>query len=402
MPQPLTLLNADVWSGTTFERRDLCMTDVILDQPARRAMTVDLRGCAIFPGMINAHDHLELNHYPRTKFRERYDNAHQWGEDVNARLDQEPFKTLRAYPLEDRLFIGGLKNLLCGVTTVMHHNPPHKPLFRRDFPVRVMRDYLWAHSLHFNTARTITAALDQAVRRKLPLFIHLAEGTDEIAQREFQRLRHLNGSSQAILIHGVGISDADLEAAKPDGGHFRGLVWCPSTNVYLLGAAHSILRYEDAHFNALALGSDSRLTADGDFLDELRFARRTFPDIPPHYLLRLVTWDAAFIVGEEGNIDHLATGESADCIVFRAADDPVETLLHAHRADLALIVRGGVPQIGDPDLMAQFPDVDTVRAELDGVPKAINARLARQIARCTLQEPGLVLLENPATRRFPF
>jgi len=65
-------------------------------------------------------------------------------------------------------------------------------------------------------------------------------------------------------------------------------------------------------------------------------------------------------------------------------------------------VRGGVPQIGDPDLMARFPHIETVRAELDGVPKAINVQLARQITKCSLKEPGLELLEHPTTRRFLF
>src|SRR5690606_749391 len=141
--QPLTIKNARVWDGQGTVERDLYTSDVVLDKPHPKAITVDLSGYTIFPGLINAHDHLELNHFPRTKFRERYDNAHQWGEDINARLNESPFKELRAYPLEDRLLIGGLKNLLCGVTTVAHHNPPHKPLFRKDFPVRVLRKYGW-------------------------------------------------------------------------------------------------------------------------------------------------------------------------------------------------------------------------------------------------------------------
>src|SRR5512145_962131 len=71
-----------------------------LDQaPKRGDRILDLGGQTVFPGLINAHDHLELNHYPRSKFRTVYDNAHQWGEDMNARLDSEPYKSLRAYPL---------------------------------------------------------------------------------------------------------------------------------------------------------------------------------------------------------------------------------------------------------------------------------------------------------------
>lgn len=73
----------------------------------------------------------------------------------------------------------------------------------------------------------------------------------------------------------------------------------------------------------------------------------------------------------------------------------IDALLDSLRADLALVVRGGVPQVGDPDVMAKFPHVKTVRARLDDREKSINVRLARQIARCTLKEPGLELLEDP-------
>ncbi|MEO8396861.1 MAG: hypothetical protein ABI700_27955, partial [Chloroflexota bacterium] len=63
--------------------------------------------------------------------------------------------------------------------------------------------------------------------------------------------------------------------------------------------------------------------------------------------------------------------------------------------DLALVVRGGVPQIGDPEVMAKFPQVETVAVRLDDQEKSMNVQLARQVARCTLQERGLELLEDP-------
>jgi len=405
MTQALTIKNADVWNGKAFERRDLTMTDVILDKPAKNAITVDLSGYSIFPGMINAHDHLELNHYPRTKFRERYDNAHQWGEDVNKRLNDEPFKTLRAYPLEDRLFIGGLKNLLCGATTVMHHNPPHKALFKRDFPVRVLKRYGWAHSLHFNTDEEVIASYLKTPP-DVPWFIHIAEGTDEIAAGEYQRLKNLGClQKNTVFIHGVGLKMEDVLDSgfiygmdHPKG--FMKLVWCPSTNYFLLG--ESVYGRIIAAHARTALGSDSRLTADGDLLDEMRFAAEISPVKSYHdFVLQSVTITAAQII-RATNTGHLQPSGVADLVVQKTSDEPVNRLCQSSRVDLALIVRGGVPQIGDPDIMARFPHIQTVRAELDGVPKAINIQLARQITKCSLKEPGLELLEHPATRRFPF
>src|SRR6185369_15942176 len=99
-PTPLHIRGARIYNGkieNSFEQRDLYTTDVVEAERPKDAITVDLSGYTIFPGLINAHDHLELNHYPRTKFRERYDNASQWSADVNAHLNESPFKELRAY-----------------------------------------------------------------------------------------------------------------------------------------------------------------------------------------------------------------------------------------------------------------------------------------------------------------
>jgi cytosine/adenosine deaminase-related metal-dependent hydrolase len=379
MNQPLHIKNVRVWTEHGIEQRDLYTAERILSAPAPDAVVIDLDGYTLFPGLVNAHDHLELNHYPRTKFRERYDNAHQWGEDVSARLNDSPFKELRAYSLEDRLFIGGLKNLLCGATTVAHHNPPHKALFRKDFPVRVLQKYGWSHSLHFDSDEQVKASYAKTPK-DVPWFIHLAEGTDEVAAGEYQRLEALGcDGPNTVIIHGVGIKTDDV---FPAAWH-RGLVWCPSTNLYLLGTA--ALSPDWVDWGDVAIGSDSRLTADGDLLDEIRAAYSLDP-----YLMssEWFTSMAARIIACS-DVGELKPQYHADFIALHTSENDVQTLCQSRRADLALVVKGGVPQIGDPDVMAKFPHIQTVPAMLDGKAKAIHVELARRLLECTLSEPGL-------------
>jgi hypothetical protein len=337
--------------------------------------------------MINAHDHLELNHYPRSKFRAVYDNAHQWGEEMDARLDTEPYKSLRAYPLWDRLFIGGLKNLLCGATTVAHHGPPYKEMYCKEFPVRVLKKYGWAHSLHFSTEAEIVASY-QNTPKDWPWFIHLAEGTDEVAASEYQRLKALGCVGEnTVIVHGVGLTEDDIEDAAP---RVRGLVWCPTTNLYLLGKSINVQRWIEAGGN-LAVGNDSRLTASADFLVEafeatcITASNEAFP-----VECSLRSGKTVLGIQEAG---HLQPGAKADWYTYPDGE--------LHRLDVGVVVKGGVPQIGDPGVMAKFPHVETVCATLDGVPKAIHRDLARRILKCKLREPGLVIEEAPK-RRFWF
>lgn len=384
MVRPLHIRNATFWGARPFEhgpqQGDLFVAERVQSAPAPDALAVDASDLTIFPGLVNAHDHLELNHFPRTKFRECYDNAHQWGEDVSARLDESPFRELRAAPLGDRLFVGGIKNLLCGATTVAHHNPPHRALFRRDFPVRVVRRYGWAHSLHFSSEDDIRASY-AATPPDAPWLIHLAEGTDAQARAEFARLKALGCvGPNTVLIHGVGIDPVDLH------DEMVSLVWCPSSNRFLLDATlpPAILTEQ----RRVALGSDSRLTADGDLLDEMR-ATWDACLLPQHAetVLAMVTYRPAEIL-RLPDVGHLGSGAQGDLIALRGNACPAD-LCHARRADLALVVTGGIPRIGDADVMARFASMPTVAAELDGRPKAIHRALARRLAYCTIKEPGL-------------
>lgn len=388
MSRPLRVTLARVWDGQAAVERQLFTTDVMLASPPDDAQTIALDGLTIYPGLINAHDHLELNHYPRSVFRARYDNAHQWGEEVSAQLEKTPYRELRAYPLVDRLFIGGLKNLLSGALTVVQHNPPHASLFSRDFPVRVLGRYGWAHSLHFSKRADLLAS--RADAGDSPWFIHLAEGTDAVAAAEYAQLDGLGcARPNIVIIHGVGLSADDLRRAAKT---VRGLVTCPSTNVRLLGRTVNLKAWL-ANGGKAAIGSDSRLTADGDLLDELHAAREAYPSLETR-LPALVLEDAARLIGlpERG---HLRPGAPADWFALPSG----LSILDAKRADLALVVRGGIPQIGDPALMARFSDRPSVPALLDGVPKAIYAPLAAQIAACALKEPRLTLLGEPPRRR---
>jgi len=204
--------------------------------PDKRDAVIDLEGAFIFPGLINAHDHLELNSQPRLKWRDRYANATEWIADFQPRFESDPdLAVARPDTLDDRVWIGGLKNLLCGVTTVGHHNPMHRALGRR-FPIKVLNRFGYSHSLHIDGQRV--AESHHGTPADWPWMIHAAEGTDEAAHSEIAALDRLGClTGNTVLIHGVALCPNGRQRVIEAGA---GLVWCPSSNRFLFNTTADV------------------------------------------------------------------------------------------------------------------------------------------------------------------
>jgi cytosine/adenosine deaminase-related metal-dependent hydrolase len=370
------------------------------DGPRRGDVVIDLEGDVVLPGLVNAHDHLELNHYGRLKFRDRYTNVSEWIDDMQPRLAADPcIREARRHPLTERLFIGALKNLLAGVTTVAHHNPYYREL-RRTMPIRVLRRYGWAHSFALE-ARPAGARGEPGgdVARRwrrtpadAPFFVHLAEGVDAAAGTELPRLESLGClAPNTVLIHGVAI-DADGWRRVARTG--AGLVWCPASNAFLFGrtvAVGRLLASAEGASAAVALGTDSRLTGSRDLLDELRAAHAT-GGVGAPALLSMVTARAAAML-RQPRAGAIAVGAPADLVVvpIRGAADPGSALLAARRRDLGFVAVGGRPLVGSAVFAPAFRARGATPRpiEVDDAPKVADAGLVRRISGCPISEPGV-------------
>ena len=78
--------------------------------PHKRGPVIDVPGCLLLPGLINAHDHLEFSLFPKLG-RGPYANATEWARDI-CHPDRTPVKEHLSVPKSVRLIWGGLKNLL--------------------------------------------------------------------------------------------------------------------------------------------------------------------------------------------------------------------------------------------------------------------------------------------------
>ena len=348
------------------------------------------------PGLINAHDHLHRNHYGRLG-RPPYRNAYDWGRDIHAR-HADAIARGRAVPPRQALLAGAWKNLLAGVTTVVHHDP-WEDEFARGFPLRVAR-VRCAHSLGFE--RGLASWAHGGDDGAPPRAIHLAEGVDLRSAAEVRELAQLRPGAlgpDLLAVHVVG-ADADGVGCLRASG--CAVVWCPSSNLFLFGATAPAALL--APGIDVLLGSDSLLTGAGTLLDELRCARE-LALVTDDRLLGAVGATAAHRLGVAA--PSLDEGAPADLAIFR------RPVLEAGLADVAAVIVAGVPRVLDPALAGALGPLARVGRQLryagvtrwvlddDAGPSRADGALAAAPAVATVAAAYRARLESPHDTRPP-
>lgn len=375
------LINPDappVAGGALLVRDGIIAATGTLDELLRRypAPVLDFPGCALLPGFVNAHTHLELTHFPSWLLRSRLEyNPRRFTDWIIQLIKVARGLAPADYPPSIR---EGVRMCLEAGTTAIGEivtNPALAGLYHRSpLAGRLYFELLGQELSHFTgklAAATAAAELcegqalsaglsphstytiaqehlaairDASASCALPLSIHLSEsrseaellfdGTGELASSFYPFVgwerflgrpprcsstelldRHGLLTPTTLAVHCVHVSVADARIIKSRGAH---IALCPRSNE-LLDVGRAPVALFKKFGIPLALGTDSLASNNSLSLwDELRFALESFPDVlSERDVFRMVTAGGAAALGVSAVCGTLEAGKRADFQVVR-------------------------------------------------------------------------------------
>ena len=351
----LQLTNARIGAGPTTWRDGVISIDNgriagIHDDSDVTAQALNLQGYVLLPGLINSHEHLEFGLFPklgRPADAPSYPSSIEWAKEIH-RLHSGIIAQYRQIPKKTHLWWGAIRNLLCGVTTVCHHNPLHQELTRPDFPVRVLSRFGWSHSLAFDS--DLKGNFDRTPK-EYPFILHAAEGMDEESRNEVSWLDQMQVlDERTVLVHGLACSASEISLINRRGAS---LVVCPTSNRFLFG--RTLPRKLLTLVERLALGSDSSITAAGDLLDEINYLNAQ-AGLSPHVIYRMVTTNPSEMFHLNDDQGRIAESGVADLIAVRGNyDTPAHAVSELTVGDVEFVLLAGRAQIASPSIYARLP-----------------------------------------------
>ena len=90
-----------------------------IDSDLSADFEIKFSNAIVFPGLINSHDHLDFNLFPRLGNR-KFNNYTEWGPSIQSTYATEINEVIKI-PQKLRYEWGIIKNLISGVTTVVDH-----------------------------------------------------------------------------------------------------------------------------------------------------------------------------------------------------------------------------------------------------------------------------------------
>jgi 5-methylthioadenosine/S-adenosylhomocysteine deaminase len=357
-----------------------------LPAEAKEAVVINTKG-AIYPGMIDLHNHPEYAHYPLLPVTRKYKDRYEWrwyDDDYNKRITfpQQVLANANYYDLGLEIGRYGEYKALVGGTTSLQGGRVAQPYAKSECLVRNIETSAVA-------ARLATSRVDigrdadewkkiQDEYAKGMLVVHLAEGPSPRMAEEFRYIKQsgLLGPN-LIAIHGVGLTEPQLKEMADAKSK---LVWSPLSNFILYGKTANIDAARRSGI-AISIAPDWAPSGSKSILGELKAAdlvnknelKMPFTD---RELVEMVTRRPADAMNWGDKLGQIQPGFMADVIVVDDRNkDPYRNLIEATEDNISLVFVRGEALYGDAILLQNarrgFAELESLARQKGAREKAI-------------------------------
>jgi cytosine/adenosine deaminase-related metal-dependent hydrolase len=310
----------------------------------------------ISAGLINSHDHLLGNYYPKVG-NGPYANWLPWDNDLKS---SPIYQERQQIENRDLYLLAAYRHLISGVTTVSDHIPHFvaEP-FYDILPTKAIRNYSLAHSIaSFALAwgDGIEIEYKKAVDNDIPFITHISEGFDSETVNDITTLDKKGGlGDHSVLIHGIAFSEKDMDLIKKKNAS---VVWCADSNMFMFDKTTNIKMLLDKKIN-VCIGTDSPMSGGENLLYEMRFGEKLYKklygeELSSESIYKMVTVNPAkaFRLYDSGDIKE---GNIADLIVVKdKGGSYINSVVSAELKDIMLVVINGLPAYGDMEFSSLF------------------------------------------------
>ena len=346
---------------------------------------VDIPEGILCPGLINSHDHLIGNYYPKVG-NGPYESWLPWDNDLKS---APVYRERQQIENRDLYLLGTYRNLISGVTTVSDHIPKFVAEPYYDYlPMKPIKNYSLAHSIGSSALAwggEIADEYAQAVANGGPFVTHIAEGFDLETLRDIDVLEKKGGlGPHSVLVHGISFSPENMDKIKKVGAS---VVWCGDSNMFMFNKTANIKMLLDKHIN-VCIGTDSPMSGGINLLEEIRFDKQLYKkltgkELSDSQIFRMITENPvkAFKLRDNGKVKK---DYRADLVVFRDTHGKNPTsVVNAELKDVRLVVIDGNPVYADAefDFLFNKLKINYEKVIIEGIPKIIIGNLTGLLQR---------------------
>ena len=386
-----------------IEGETITCVAVDCDDPAG-ATVFTITNAYIFPGFIDAHNHVAYNFLPKWTPPKLYQRRAQWQATQSYKVFKKPYDELKEKGLTCEIIkYGEIKALISGVTTIQGTSPGSSC-------IRVLirnaenQNKLGLKSLYIRTyildISSFKGAIDWNVTKSF--VVHLAEGldTDDRSRNEFNILKQKGlFTGQTAIIHGTAFREAEFKEMAQVGAK---LIWSPQSNLVLYGKTTNI-RLALQQGVLVSLGVDWNPSGSDNIFDELRVAAQVNESqfdnaIADSDWIKMITVNPSKALALDSEIGKLAQGLKADITVLQSKNsDPHQSLLNTHLQDVQMVWVGGNLLYGNKAVLEKVKPAQCEALTVHGSEKRVCVKDTKENvpkATQTLAEIQAILQAN--------